>query len=548
MDDDCVCDYDSTWDTESDGDDPAGETQTRRSSQDKNKSSWAIWHHTPRNLRAAKDMQNYRRGYPNLTDDECSEDKMNNLQFYLNKFPSAPDDIYIESFLKEWKNDYKRLERVHSYIQWLFPLREPGVNYMASELTKKEIEAFKKNEDAKTRLVESYELMLGFYGIRLVNKETGEVRRAENWKERFGNLERNMHNNLRITRILKSLGELGFEHYQAPLVRFFLEETLVKKTLSSVKRSVLDYFLFAVLDKQKRQELVRFAYLHFEPKDKFVWCPRKIQKQLRKAEKRSEAVGNGDGKDEAYSRSKSKDGEAAAQQKGDGLDNVAKAQKGTDKSKDKSKQPEVSPEPKAETEAVGNGSVATECNNEIERNGNGSPDDVHEMQESPSPDSVMTKMEPSVDGANSTKATIQEADVMQTDGDVETEKPPKKKREDDDVLPDSCPAEGSTSGQAEEKAVADRAPGQMSPTVQTPHKTSKHSPSPVSEREGKIPRTDFSQTANRKEEEETPQEDVSSTNGTKGNKGADEQRNGKLSKDVDMELTPSSSDQNKANS
>lgn len=27
----------------------------------------------------------------NLTDDECSEDKMNNLQFYLNKYPSAPD-------------------------------------------------------------------------------------------------------------------------------------------------------------------------------------------------------------------------------------------------------------------------------------------------------------------------------------------------------------------------------------------------------------------------------------------------------------------------
>lgn len=27
-------------------------------------------------------------------------------------------DIFIESFHKEWKNDYKRLERVHSYIQW----------------------------------------------------------------------------------------------------------------------------------------------------------------------------------------------------------------------------------------------------------------------------------------------------------------------------------------------------------------------------------------------------------------------------------------------
>lgn len=27
-------------------------------------------------------------------------------------------DVYVESFLKDWKTDYKRLERVHSYIQW----------------------------------------------------------------------------------------------------------------------------------------------------------------------------------------------------------------------------------------------------------------------------------------------------------------------------------------------------------------------------------------------------------------------------------------------
>ncbi|XP_061917817.1 opioid growth factor receptor-like [Entelurus aequoreus] len=288
MDDDCVCAYHSTWDTESDGEDQAADGQHRRSSRDKNKSGWTSesWHHTPRNMRAAKDMQNYRRRYSNLADEESSEDKMNNLQFYLNKFPSSPDNVYIESFLKEWKNDYKKLERVHSYIQWLFPLREPGVNYMASELTKKEIEAFKGNDDAKKRLVESYELMLGFYGVRLVKKETGEVTRADNWKERFRNLEQNMHNNLRITRILKSLGELGFEYYQAPLVRFFLEETLVKKNLTSVKHSVLDYFLFAILDKQQRQELVRYAYLHFEPKDTFVWCPRKIQRQFKKFRKK----------------------------------------------------------------------------------------------------------------------------------------------------------------------------------------------------------------------------------------------------------------------
>jgi len=40
------------------------------------------------------------------------------------------------------------------------------------------------------RLLKSYEMMLGFYGIKLVDRETGQVLRAENWKERFHNLNR----------------------------------------------------------------------------------------------------------------------------------------------------------------------------------------------------------------------------------------------------------------------------------------------------------------------------------------------------------------------
>ncbi|XP_076875053.1 opioid growth factor receptor isoform X2 [Brachyhypopomus gauderio] len=240
-------------------------------------------------------MQNYRHGYPNLTDEECPEERMPNLKFYLNEIKSSPDDVSIETFHSEWRTDYKRLERVHSYIQWLFPLREPGVNYMATELTKKEIQAFRDSDEARTRLVDSYDLMLGFYGVQLLSRDTGEVKRAENWRERFANLERNMHNNLRITRMLKCLGELGFEHFQPPLVRFFLEETLVRKNLSSVKRSVLDYFLFAVRDKRERRKLIRYAFQHFEPKDKFVWCPRRVQKRFKKkAEKKQDSsVGNG---------------------------------------------------------------------------------------------------------------------------------------------------------------------------------------------------------------------------------------------------------------
>ena len=47
--------------------------------------------------------------------------------------------------------------------------------------------------------------------------------------------------------------------------------------LPAVKESVLNYFLFAVLDKAQRRELVRFAFWNYEPREKFIWCPKKIQ-------------------------------------------------------------------------------------------------------------------------------------------------------------------------------------------------------------------------------------------------------------------------------
>ncbi|XP_064779449.1 opioid growth factor receptor-like [Oncorhynchus masou masou] len=494
--DDLVCVYDSTWDTESDGDDP-GENQTRRSSQDKTK-SWTsgLWSNTfSRNMRAAKDMQNYRKGYPNLTDDECSEERMFNLKFYLNEYPSSPDDILIESFHKEWKTDYKRLERVHSYIQWLFPLREPGVNYMASELTKKEILAFRESEEAKKRLVESYELMLGFYGIQLVNKDTGEVKRAENWRERFANLERNMHNNLRITRILKSLGELGFEHYQSPLVRFFLEETLVKRNLSSVKRSVLDYFLFAIRDKQKRKELLRYAFQHFEPKEKFVWCPRKIQKQLKKAEK-----GNGEGAEEGRSRAKAREGEAVGAQKEKGVtEEVKETTKLNDEalSSDGDKQAEgfsVNPSGLAisseDSESLGNGN-----SNDLDMDHSGSPDPEsvkgdHSMEEELKEDS---QAKDSVQDSVKVKAAASE---MKSDNSAQ---PTKKKREGDTVVTRNGPSENCPNGWEKGTGVPnDNHPHQTSPSAASSHKAKTEDPkkdSPKkdsSERGEKHPRTDFS--------------------------------------------------------
>ncbi|KAI4891332.1 hypothetical protein NFI96_031736 [Prochilodus magdalenae] len=203
-----------------------------------------------------------------------------NLWFYQNKMKSRPDDVSIEELQNELFGNYTSQEKMHAYIQWLFPTQEIGTNSEAYVLTPEEIKLFRKDEMAKDRLLKSYRLMLDFYGMKLLDEKTGEVCRADNWRERFENLDRNTHNNLRITRILKCLGILGFQHYQAPLVHFFLEETLVNGNLPSLKRSVLDYFIFSVLDRSERKVLIRFAFEKFKPKEEFVWCPKRIQSRF----------------------------------------------------------------------------------------------------------------------------------------------------------------------------------------------------------------------------------------------------------------------------
>ncbi|KAF4107548.1 opioid growth factor receptor 2 [Onychostoma macrolepis] len=265
------CEFDSTWE---DGDD---EKKTPR------KKVFCSHGRNRRNMFAANDMRAFRhscRGLDNSGDDDGADEQgkghFYNLEFYRGKLRSSPDELYIDDFHQKWWGEYDLLEDVHSYIQWLFPIQEPGMNWRAHVLSKNEIKLFRIDKEAKRKLVQSYMLMLDFYGIYLVNESTGEVARASNWKDRFRNLNRHTHNNLRITRIVKCLGTLGLKHYQAPLVRFFLNETLVMGELQNVKQSALDYFMFAVLDKSERRELVKFAFKNFKPREHFVWGPRKI--------------------------------------------------------------------------------------------------------------------------------------------------------------------------------------------------------------------------------------------------------------------------------
>uniref|UniRef100_A0A8C5PLW0 RNase H type-1 domain-containing protein n=1 Tax=Leptobrachium leishanense TaxID=445787 RepID=A0A8C5PLW0_9ANUR len=195
---------------------------------------------------------------------------MPNYEFYLNWRKFEPKGEFIEIILHKWHNDYELLELNHDYIQWLFPTRSQGRNFYSTPLNPQETRLMINTSEVQQRIRRAYEMMLKFFGVKLMGEygedtEVTEVERAENFASRFENLTTNPHNNLRITRILLSLGELGAEEYQAPLVRFFLKEILIKNKLPRMKKSAMNFFIPAVRDSQERQDLLFFAWRYYFP-------------------------------------------------------------------------------------------------------------------------------------------------------------------------------------------------------------------------------------------------------------------------------------------
>ncbi|XP_048863693.1 opioid growth factor receptor-like protein 1 isoform X1 [Brienomyrus brachyistius] len=286
---------DSTWDTDSDGEDQQGEEPgdspiSPRQCEQADAPQQHSDPHEPaakvkRSFYAAKDLYKYRHSYPSYKEPRQPND-FRNLRFYLNKVPLVPDGIYVEEILTQWRGDYDKLEHNHTYIQWLFPLREQGLNFYAQELTQDEIKEFQNSREARRRFLQAYALMLDFFGVKLLDK-SGSVTRAPNWQERFQHLNESQHNYLRITRILKSLGELGFEAFKAPLVRLLLEEALVGGTLPNMRHSALEYFVYTLRDRSQRRGLLRFAQRHYLPPEDFVWGPRRRSRRVGGARVRS---------------------------------------------------------------------------------------------------------------------------------------------------------------------------------------------------------------------------------------------------------------------
>src|SRR5579875_3121030 len=67
-----------------------------------------------------------------------------------------------------WAWDDSRLERVHDYIQWLFPLKHASAfNFEAPRLSATDIRSFRQSEALRDNLLHSFERLLRFYGLHL---------------------------------------------------------------------------------------------------------------------------------------------------------------------------------------------------------------------------------------------------------------------------------------------------------------------------------------------------------------------------------------------
>jgi len=167
-------------------------------------------------------------------DQEDHPDAEDNLRFYENELPCQPDGLLVEEIHNQWRGNYDELEYNHGFIQWLFPIREHGMNYQSQPLQLREIHAMSTSPVVLGRIRTSYSIMLDFYGMEIQDSETGLLRRSTSYRDRYRHLAGqcctfpaplnlrgfpgSFHNYLRVSRILKCLSEMGLERLNAGFI------------------------------------------------------------------------------------------------------------------------------------------------------------------------------------------------------------------------------------------------------------------------------------------------------------------------------------------
>ncbi len=93
------------------------------------------------------------------------------IGFYKGLSPDSEGRMLID--IQKWNFD--KLEDIHDYIQWLFPLtKESCYNPNAPILSTEDIAEFKISETIRTNLIVSFDLLLSFYGF-ITEKNSSQI-------------------------------------------------------------------------------------------------------------------------------------------------------------------------------------------------------------------------------------------------------------------------------------------------------------------------------------------------------------------------------------
>jgi hypothetical protein len=150
--------------------------------------------------------------------------------------------------------DHRRLEMVHDYIQWLFPLPEPSrFNTQAPLLTPKDINTFRASPDLLAKVRQALGVMLAFFGlgqdasgIRCIPTQSSPTQsipeasgRDLHWLQPLN------HNHLRLTRILMFLTYVGLKDEARQLLSC-LEDIAAHDAQSAIAPRTLTFWRNAV--------------------------------------------------------------------------------------------------------------------------------------------------------------------------------------------------------------------------------------------------------------------------------------------------------------
>jgi hypothetical protein len=128
---------------------------------------------------------------------------------YLNGItPRYKDDQWLSSV---WSYENNNLERVHDFIQWIFPNSAVGVDPTAPLLTPTSKGALERHlpllQCIRKMVRNSFARMANFWGQQ-INSSVALVKTSDQWHENWLN---HTHNNPRMNRILECLSFLGMQ-------------------------------------------------------------------------------------------------------------------------------------------------------------------------------------------------------------------------------------------------------------------------------------------------------------------------------------------------